>query len=104
MASYQELHDLARDQDVLDKLTTAVAVAANAIRNQDGESPEPANHTNRLVWSRQALVNPRAKALEMVWLLLAEKKGAAVNAITGASDATTQTLVDDAVDHFATGA
>ncbi len=104
MAAYKELFDLARDQPVLDRLTTAVAVAANTIRNEDGESPQPANHANRLIWSREALMNPGTKALEMVWLLLAENKGAALSAITGAPDTTIQTLVDDAVNHFATGA
>ena len=101
MASYAELYDLfTTESEVRNKVSIAVAVAADTIFN---ENPATTNHTNRLIWAKQALQNPLGKAAEMFPSLLAQNKDAAVSAIMGASDATIQSNVDGSIDLFADG-
>jgi hypothetical protein len=98
MATYQDLHALANDSDLQEKIEVAVVVAADAIRT-DG-SP-PTNQAARLVWAQGAMSNPRAVAKSMMWAVLATNKSATVGNIQGATDAAIQTQVDAAVDLFA---
>ncbi len=100
MATYEELFDLRRNQSLLDKITTAVIVATDTIRTEAGGT---ANHANRLIWSRETAKSPRAMAEVFMSMVLAANKGATVGNISGASDASIQTNVDDVIDYFADG-
>lgn len=87
-------------KELFDEIVAAVLVAADTIYDED---PGTTNHTNRVIWAKQALQNPVAKAEEMYGAVLAENSGAAVSAIEGASDASIQSNVDAAIDLFADG-
>ena len=101
MASYQELFDLRRNQELLDKVTVAVIVAAETVFAEDGGT---ANHANRIIWAREASINPRAMAEVFMSAVLAANKAATVGNISGAADSAIQTNVDDVIDNFADGA
>lgn len=100
MATYLELYGLQNNSDLRNKISVAVVIAAEAIRT---ESDQTANHTNRLVWAKQALENPAAEAQRMTWGVLAQNSTLTVAQITGASDANILTAVQSAVNLFATG-
>ena len=101
MATYQELFDLRRNQELLDKVTVAVIVAAETIFAETGGT---ANHANRIVWAREASISPRAMAGVFMSAVLAANKTATVANIIGAADSAIQTNVDDVIDNFADGA
>lgn len=100
MANYEELFDLRRNQMLLDKITTAIAVAADTIRTEAGGT---ANHANRVIWSREAAKSPHQMAGVFMTMVLAANKGASPGAISGASDTAIQTNVDAVIDYFADG-
>jgi hypothetical protein len=100
MATYSELRALFGHDDLRHRAEVAVIVAAETIRNEDGGTP---NHANRMVWAKAVFGNPVSAAAEMLMALLAANKDSAVAAITDVSDSALQTLVDAAVDVFATG-
>jgi len=94
-----ELHGLATDSDLQDKVAVAVIVAAQAIQT---ETP-PANHAQRLTWAAAALNDPRREAIRMLWAVLAANKGTSRAQILAATDSVLQAAVDAAVDLFAGG-
>lgn len=98
MASLKELFDLSSDSELLNRITSAVVIAAEAIRNEDPGS------AIRLAWAASAFESPRREARRMLWAMLAAHAGASAENITGASDEQVQSAVNDAVDVFATGA
>lgn len=100
MATYTELRNLFGNDSLRNKIEVAVIVAAEAIRTEDGGT---ANHANRLIWAKRAFENPISVSTQMLMALLAANAGATVAQITGASDATIQTLVNAAVNVFADG-
>ena len=100
MATYEELFDLRRSQKLLDKVTTAIVIAADNIRTEAGGTT---NHANRLIWSREAAKFPRQMAEIFMTMVLAANKGASPTAITDAPDGAIQTNVGDVVDYFADG-
>jgi hypothetical protein len=100
MATYTELQGIAAGNQLLAKFTTAVAIQAEAIRN---ENPATTNHANRLIWAKQAYSDPQAMAVKMTWAVLAQNASATSAAILGASDSLIQTAIAAAVDVFATG-
>ena len=100
MATYQELFDLRRNQVLLDKITVAVTVAAETIYAEPGGT---SNHANRIIWAREASINPRGMAGVFMSAVLAANKAATVTNIIGASDAAIQTNVEDVIDNFADG-
>jgi hypothetical protein len=98
MATYTELHGLAGQNVLLERITVAIVIAADAILNE----PEAAvNHANRLVWAKGAFNNPQNQAKPFLNALLASNNEVTVEAITGATDAAIQSKVDAAVDLFA---
>jgi len=101
MATYAELFTIAAQNQILDRVTAAVAIQAEVIRT---ESSAITNHANRMIWAKSVFSDPRAMAVRMVWAILAQNAAAAASAITGATDAVTLTAVANAVDVFATGA
>ena len=59
MATYAELFDIANNNTLLDRMTAAVALQAEAIRL---EAAGTTNHTNRLLWAKAAYTDPRGTA------------------------------------------
>ncbi len=100
MATYAELFDLKSNSALLNRITTAAAIAADAIRLEDGGT---ANHANRLIWAKQAFVDPESTAKQMIWGLLAINKAATASNIQNATDAAILTNVQALVDVYATG-
>lgn len=100
MATYQELFDLRRNQELLDKVTVALIVAAETVFAEGGGT---VNHANRLIWAREASINPRGMASVFMSAVLAANKAATVPNISGAPDATIQTNVDGVINNFADG-
>jgi len=100
MASYAELYSLRSDSALKNRVNVAVIVAAEAIRSEDGATP---NHANRLVWAAAVFAAPSAEADRMFMAILAANKDATVAQIQSATDAAIQTKVDATVDLFATG-
>ena len=99
MATYLELTGLIVSRgELVQKITAAVAIAADTIMNEASATP---NHDNRLRWAKEAFVRPRAKADQMMAALIAQNKNATVAAIEAASDAAIQANVDAAIDIFA---
>lgn len=101
MATYTELYEIANNNTLLDKITAAVAIQAEAVRV---ESDQTANHANRLIWARQAFSDPRAMAGSMTWPILAQNASLTRAQILAASDAAILSAVAAAVNVFATGA
>ncbi len=99
MATYQDLFDLRRNQGLIDKVTTAVVIAAETIFTETSG----ANLANRQTWAREAIINPRKMAEVFMGVVLAANKSATRTSILAAADSAIQTNVDDAVDDFANG-
>jgi hypothetical protein len=100
MATYTELRTLVNDGTLKDKVSIALLVAAEAIRNEDAGTT---NHANRLKYAKKVLTDPDGNADDMLRALLAQNAAASLATITGASDATIQTAVNAAVNIFADG-
>lgn len=100
MATYSELFDLRSDANLRNRITTAVAIQADVIRL---ENVNTANHANRLIWAKEAFVNPEAVANKMMWGILAANKNITPDQTKGVTDASLQTAVANLVDVFATG-
>lgn len=100
MATYDECLTVAQDANLQSRMRVACLVAAETIRT---EGTAVANHTNRLIWAKQAFQNPVGIAAPMVWAVVIQNRSFTAAQITGASDATLQTAVNAAVDVFATG-
>jgi len=100
MATYKDLYGLASESALRNRVTTAVIVAAEAIRNEDGET---ANHANRMLWAAAVFSSPATETKRMFWMLLAANKDLEVAQISGASDGSIQAAVNAAVNLFATG-
>lgn len=100
MATYTELFDIAVNNTLLDKMTAAVAVQADVIRQEAGAT---SNHANRVIWAKQAFADPRYMAQRMIWAVLAANAGQTKAAILAASDATLLGAVAASVDTFANG-
>jgi hypothetical protein len=96
MATYQELHDLGQNSDLLDTVETAVIKAAQGIVGGSAS-----NQGQRDKWAAQAFESPRHIAGKMLPGVLATNSDSSVATILGASDAAFQTNVDDLVDLFA---
>lgn len=99
MATYAELFTIAATGVVLDRVTVAVAIQAEVIRNELGTVT---NHANRLLWAKQAYIDPRSMAQRMLLAILAQNAGLTSAQIVGASDAAVLTGVANAVDLFST--
>lgn len=98
MADYLELHKLKNDSDLQDKIETAVTIAAETIRV---DNPGPINQTQRLIWAKAAMRNPKAEVAPMLNAVLAVNKDLTVEQILGAGPIAIQAQVDAAVDLFA---
>ena len=98
MATYTELYGVASSRQLLERVTIAVAIAANAIRNEDNTVTDL---EGRRRWAFRALTNPEGEAQKMVWALLAGNASATLTQINNVTDAAIQTAVNDLVALFA---
>ena len=105
MATYEELFDLQRNQQLLDKITVAIIVATNTIfeLNDTGAPWDGANHANRAIWAREAAINRRGMADVFMANVIAANKSMTLAQISGASDIAIQSNIDSTVDSFADG-
>ena len=101
MATYQEIANIANNNTLLDRMSTAVAIQADVVRL---EAAGTTNHANRLIWAKASFSDPRAMALKMTWAILAQNAAATNAQILAATDAALLSAVAAAVDVFATGA
>ncbi len=100
MATYSEIFDLRRNQILLDKVTVAIIVAAETVYAEAGGVT---NHTNRLIWAREASIKPRRMAEVFMSSVLAANKDKTRANIIAATDIAIQTDVDAVIDDFADG-
>lgn len=100
MATYTELFDIAVNNTLLDKMTAAIAIQADVIRQEAGAT---SNHANRVLWAKQAFSDPRHMAIKMIWAVLAANSSATKAQILGATDASLLSAVAASVDTFANG-
>ena len=100
MATYTELRGLFSHAGLLNQIEVACIVAAHEIRTED---PGVDNHVNRMLWAKAAFVSTSTVRNHVLMALLAANKALDPSAITGASDASIQSLVDGVVDLFADG-
>lgn len=94
MASYEELYTLSLDASLVRRLTIAVAIAAEAIREED---PATANHDARVLWAKRALNNPDGMARQMLLVALAQNSAVPAATILAATDATLLSAVNAGV-------
>lgn len=95
MATYAELFAIRADNKLLDKVTVAVAVHADAIRANASAT------TEQKAWAKRAFSDPKAEADKLIWAVLAANKSATVEQIEAAADATVQAAVDNVISLFA---
>jgi len=98
MASYAELYDLRANSALRNKVAVACVVAAQAIAVEDAGT---ANHAKRLAWAKLVFEDPEREAVRMLSAVLAANATATPAQISGASDATIQGAVNNAVNVFA---
>lgn len=98
MATYSELRTLFNDSALRNRITVAVAIAAQGIIANAGTET-----ATRIAWAQRALQAPEAASATAMIYALAENNGLSVAQITGATDAALQSVVDGAVDGLAVG-
>lgn len=106
MATYTELFPLLQNSELRNKITVAVGVAAEIIREGNDTADPPwatGNHDNRLIWAARAYSNPVAVAREIQWSVIIANRGSSVAQILAAGDGAIQDNVNACVDIFATG-
>lgn len=81
------------------RAAVAVAKAAQDILN---EVPETANHANRVIWAKEALLDCLGKAEQMLWPLVSNATISAAG--ESCTDSDIQFVVNSNIDSFATGA
>lgn len=98
MATYAELLQASEDATLRNKVRVACVIAAETVRT---EAAGVTNHTSRLAWAKTVYIAPESVMQRMLWAVLAQNQAATLAAILGASDATVQTAVNNAIDVFA---
>ncbi len=91
MASYTELRDLSINGALINKIVSAIAVAAHGILNEASPTAP------RKAWGEAAIINPPSIVDEMIWYLLADNAAASQATILAASDATILAAAQEAV-------
>ena len=98
MASYEDLFSEYQSDVLLKRVAVAILIAADTVLN---EVDTTTNHVNRLVWARDAFINPENFARRFLAAILAANNGATIAQIQSSSDTQIQTNVDAAIDVFA---
>lgn len=94
MATYSDLYKLSANPDLIQKVSAAVAIAAENISSEDVSTP---NHDQRVAWARIALGNIDGMARQMMWVLMAQNKNATTTQIENAADSAIQNAVNNAI-------
>jgi len=101
LAELGTLHDRGTNdiEALIDRIRGAVLVAAGAIQAEATSVPL---HAERLVWAKQAFIDPRRRADEMWGAILAAHSAAGITMaqILGANDTAIQAAVTNAVNVF----
>lgn len=100
MATYLELHELHSDADLRARVEVAVVDVADGIIDEIDTTP---NHTNRLLWSKEALYNAKLVADRMYPAVLVSSKSKTVAEIQALTDANIRNKIGRLIDLFATG-
>ena len=110
MATYLELYDLRDEEASRNKVAVAIAIAADTIKSGTDTTDPPWDqtagaHDARVAWVKNAnAFNPTIDLVQTVWnAMLAANSTASVATITGATDATIQTNVNESIDILANG-
>lgn len=98
MATYAELLQAEQDPTLHNKIRVAVVIAAEMVRTEDVAVTD---HTKRLAWAKNVYANPDSEVGRMKRAVLAQNQAATLAAIVGASDATVQAAVNNAINVFA---
>lgn len=104
MATYLELRALFEDSDLLNRISTAVAIACDTIiEGNDTVNPpwEGGKHGTRVKWADNALSNVRETAEDLFRLFLGKHKALAVAAIQNKTDAAIQSDIELFIDELA---
>lgn len=96
MATYAELHQLANNGDLKDKVGVALTIAAQAKL-----AGTPTSSDSK--WARSTLTSLERESEKVLRLILAANVGQTQANILGASDAAIQTEVDAVVDGYIAG-
>ena len=99
MASYTDLYGIRQDSVLINRVSIAVAIKAQSYI--DGATPT----ADELNWAAKVLplAGGRAEAEKLLQYLLASNNTATITQITGSTDATLQSAVNDAVDALVGG-
>jgi len=92
MATYTELYELRQDSNILNKITSAIAIKCKAVID-DGAST-----TGQKEWAREKIQNPNGLKGQIIWSLLVANKDQSVSTIQNANDAAVQNNVNTAID------
>ena len=64
MATYQQIRDMAVNQDIVGRLAVALVDAAIQIYAEDDTTP---NHANRVAYAKSVASSPMSYAERMIW-------------------------------------
>lgn len=98
MATYTELQSALENVGLKQRIRVACLIAADLVRQELDTVP---NHTLRLAWAKSVYQNPDAAADAMILAVIAQNAAFTLAQIIGASDASVQTAVNNAVNVFA---
>lgn len=98
MASYSDLYNEYKSDLLLQRVTSAIFVAADTVLNEDIAT---VNHANRLIWARDVFTDPTNHARPFLSAILGANNAATITQIQGSTDAQIQTNVNAAIDVFA---
>lgn len=101
MATYDELLTIATTgTSLISRMRVAAVISAEKVRTEMDTTP---NHANRMKWAKATFQNSESAARDLLWVVLAQNRGATSAAILGATDATIQAACDAAIDVLAQG-
>jgi hypothetical protein len=102
MATYEELHTLLTDPDLIKKVEIAVLESARIVGDaEDGSAPfdqAAGAHDNRVRWAGRTITQTGAEARNIYKLVLMQNKASTVVNIRAATDSAIQSNVNSMVD------
>ena len=106
MATFEELNTALASTELQNKVGVALRIVTDKVDRGDdtGGGFDPANHADRVVWSKAFLLDLDAiplEALSHLQLLVASKRDDAIADILALTDAEVQAAVEEGVDLFA---
>lgn len=98
MPSHEELFGLRNNSPLRNRVTSAVIIAAEVVKNEPKDTP---NHSNRLEWASAAFSSYIRETDRMFMAVLAVNKDATVVEILGLTDAAIDASVAGHINLFA---